>query len=219
MRGKTAAMILTGAALLVLLVVLKHSIGSAADTPARAVASDDGEPVPSEPVATAPATPGSRDAKIPTGNALARVPVAPDPSASSGGAPVLAPGGAEADAERPVKRPPVVNKTILREQVEAIAPLVDACVASATGKLDGTAAMSFIVAPKGNEAVIEMTAVDYDGSTIQNEALLDCLHKTALQMRFAPTPDSDAVVAKREVVVENGKVTTNRLVDFSYLRK
>lgn len=211
-------MVLTGAGLLVLLVVLKQSIGSASDVQARTAPTPeaDGRDPASESPASA-ASPGSRDARLPVRVPGGTARVAPSDGTS---APSLSPDGtAPSDVERPTKRPPVANKTLLREQVEAVAPLVDACVANATGKKDGTAAMHFIVAPKGNEAVIELTAVDEDGTTIQNEAMLECLHKTALQMKFTPAPDSDAVVAKREVVVENGKVTVNRLVDFSYLRK
>lgn len=211
-------MVLTGAGLLVLLVVLKQSIGSASDTPARSPTSSEDSASEGSTATPAAGTPphGNRDAKLPP-----LVPGTPARAAPSGDptAPSLPAGDPASDPDKPKKRPPVANKTILREQVEAVAPLVEACVASATGKKDGTAAMHFILAPKGTEAVVELTAVDEDGTTIQNEAMLECMHKTALQMKFTPTPDSDAVVAKREVVVENGKVTVNRLVDFSYLRK
>lgn len=214
MRGKTAIMVLAAAALLVLLIVLKQSIGSASDT---RHAGAPVEPAATPAVESARLTSAARDPKIPLpalGAPARTPPVSPTESpAEATGIGIVT--TASPDAK---KRPPIANKPMLRDQNIAVEALVAECVAKATGKTDGTANLTFIVAPKGKDAVVETTDVDRDTTTIDNEPLVECLHKTALQMKFSYVADSDAVVARRKITIEQGKVTENTLVSFSYLR-
>lgn len=225
MSGKTTAMVLAGAGLLVFLVILKQSIGSSADPPVR---SDSEDEVESDRESPAPAT-GAQGRRS-SGARVARIPSASGASSTSsggGGGATSEPAASEPPAvpfEKPVKPPPIVGKPDLHAQVAAVAPLVQACIERTPGKKDGTAALSFVVAPKGTgtaySAIVESSAYDDSGTTIQNEALVDCLHQTAMSMKFTPyAPDADAVVARRELVIEDGKLVSDRFVDYSYIRR
>jgi len=121
------------------------------------------------------------------------------------------------------KRPPVANKALLRQQVAAVAAQVADCTNQAAGsgyRGSGTAVLTYMVTPdkKKQTVEIEQTGIEYDGTTIDNQPLLDCLKDTSKAMTFAYVPDTDGVFALRRVKVADGKVVENAFVNFHYVR-
>ena len=121
------------------------------------------------------------------------------------------------------KHPPIANKALLREQVAAVAPQIAECAKQAKGSgytANGTAVLTYLVAPHKDkqDVEIETTGVEYDGTTIDNQPLLDCLKDTAKDMKFKFVPDTDGVFAFRRVKFDAGKVVENTFMDFHYVR-
>lgn len=110
----------------------------------------------------------------------------------------------------------------LHAQNAAVEPLVRECVdnAIAAGQHPtGTAQLTYIVAKHGDKYEIEDTGVDYDNTTLKEDTLLDCLHKTANAMHFEGLPrGAQALTVTRSLTLENGKLTEYKHLKFSYLR-
>lgn len=107
----------------------------------------------------------------------------------------------------------------LREQTAAVDGLVRQCVSNAASqKLTGNALLTFIVAKRGDKYLVEDTGIDAEKTTLQNETLLECLHKTALSMKFIGLPrDAEALTVTRSVKLENGALTEHKMTGFSYI--
>ena len=119
------------------------------------------------------------------------------------------------------KHPPIANKALLRQQVAAVAPEVAECAKQAAGSgADGTAVLTYMVTPdnKKQQVTIEQTGVEYDGTTITDQPLLDCLKDTSKAMTFKYERDRDGVFAFRRVKLAAGKVVENAFVNFHYVR-
>jgi len=116
------------------------------------------------------------------------------------------------------KLPPIASKQTLREQELAVAPKLAECAAKDGTKVTGSATLTFILAHKGDQAVVETTGVDYDQTTIDDEPLLECMRETAREMTFQPVPDSSAIYVTRKVELDHGKVVGNKFLNFSYSR-
>ena len=71
---------------------------------------------------------------------------------------------------------------------------------------------------KKKQQVDPATGVEYDGTTIDNQPLLDCLKDTSKAMTFTYVPDTDGVFALRRVKLADGKVVENAFVNFHYVR-
>lgn len=214
MRGGSAALAIAGVLLLAGMVALRCSIASTDETPAppppRTAASGapaESAPLPSTPAPAAPATPAS-PAPAPSGPAAAVAPNAPELPAA---AQAFVPGE---------KHPPIANNHLLREQIAAVRPQVEACGTAAGAKANGTAVLTYMVMPdrKKQTVNIEQTGVEYDGTTIDDQPLLDCLKDTAKDMTFKYVPDTDGVFAFRRVKFDNGKLVENAYVNFHYVR-
>jgi len=112
--------------------------------------------------------------------------------------------------------------TQMRAQVAANEPKVVECLqqaATSGQRPTGDATLTFIAAKRGDKIVIEDTNIDGDGTTLQGDALLDCLHTTSKAMTFEGLPrEAEAVFITRSVKVENGGLVENKLVKFSYIR-
>lgn len=118
------------------------------------------------------------------------------------------------------KHPPIANKALLREQVAAVEPQIVECAKQASFTGSGSAVLTYQVSPnKAKQDVsIESTGVEYDGTTIDNQPLLDCLKDTAKDMKFKFVPDTDGVFAFRRVKFDGGKLVENTFMDFHYVR-
>jgi type IV secretory pathway VirB10-like protein len=213
MRGRTAALALAGVLLLAGLVAMRSMLSS-----------DDAAPPPPPPAAPVqqaqqvePAAPAAPVAPAPVAPAARAAPAGPAaPSASS--APEL-PTIIQSLAPSE-KKPPIANKALLREQVAAVAPQLAECAKQASFTGSGSAVLTYLVAPnkQKQDVSIESTGVEYDGTTIDNQPLLDCLKDTAKDMKFKYVPDTDGVFAFRRVKFEGGKLVENTFVDFHYVR-
>ncbi|MBV8756185.1 MAG: hypothetical protein JO257_02850 [Deltaproteobacteria bacterium] len=215
MRGRSAALAIAGVLLLAGMVALRCSLASsdeeAATPPPRTAAS--GAPTASTPLPSAPSAPSAPAAPAAT---------APTPS---GPAPTAAPNAPElpaiAQAFVPTeKHPPIANNRLLRDQIAAVRPQVEACAKDAGSAANGTAVLTYMVTPdkKKQQVNIEQTGVEYDGTTITDQPLLDCLKDTAKDMKFTYVPDADGVFAFRRVKLENGKLVENAYMTFHYMR-
>lgn len=213
MRGRTAALAAAGVLLLAGLVAMRSMLSSddLAPAPVPAPAPVAEAPPPTEP--TAPPAPAA--------------PAPPPPSAPppSGPAPTAAPTAPELPAiiqavVPAVKKPPIANKALLRQQVAAVAPQLRACATQTSFTGSGSAVLTYLVAPdrQKQQVAIETTGVEYDGTTIDDQQLLDCLKDTAKDMKFTYVADADGVFAFRRVKFEAGKLVENTFMDFHYVR-
>ena len=219
MRGRTAALALAGVLLLGGMIAMRCALVSSeepapASPPAAIVTTTPPlEPTPSAPIAAAPPSPvaPALTATAPAGPAATASPSAPELPAAV---------AALVPAE---KHPPIANKALLREQVAAVEAEVAECAKQAAGsgvRANGTADLTYMVTPdkKKQEVAIEQTGIEYDGTTIDNQPLLDCLKDTSKDMKFPFVADRDGVFALRRVKLADGKVVENAFMDFHYVR-
>jgi hypothetical protein len=213
MRGRSAALAIASVLLLGGMVALRCSLAddeTAATTPPPRVTEATPQPAPAPlPEMPAPAapTPAVR-APAPSGPAATAAPNAPE---------LPAPAQPFTPAE---KHPPIANNRLLRAQILAVAPQVEACGKAAGDKANGTAVLTYMVTPEKQkqDVIIEQTGVDDDGTTITDQPLLDCLKDTAKDMKFKYVPDADGVFAFRRVKFDAGKLVENAYVKFHYMR-
>jgi len=105
----------------------------------------------------------------------------------------------------------------LREKIAANAPHVTACLGGS--KPTGEATLTFIVAQKAGKIIVEQTDVDRDKTTLQDEALLECLHKTAQKIQLDGLPrEAEAIIVTRVLTLQDGAITEDKPTKFSYLR-
>jgi hypothetical protein len=213
MRRPAWLAVIAGVLLLAGLVALKMAMSTDDESPPAAQAPGAAAPTAQSPTAeSAPAAP------------------APAPGSSAPAAPPQAPVAVAPNApELPEivnaftpseKKPPIANKALLREQVAAVEPEIADCVKQASYTGSGSAVLTYQVTPnkQKQDVAIESTGVEYDGTTIDNQPLLDCLKDTAKDMKFKYVPDTDGVFAFRRVKLDNGKVVENTFMDFHYVR-
>jgi len=214
-RYAGTALIAGGAALLVLIVVLwrmtrvptdaaaTSRIPTASESP-TAASEDHPTTIASKPTPT-PATARGRSGSV-------QIPTSPTPSTPSSEAP---PPSVEPAAEK--KHVPIASLPVLREAVATLDGAVADCVRRFGQGVTGVANLSFIAAPNKNRVEIESTGVIEDGTTITNQDLLECMHKTALALKFPFQPDTQAVFARRTARLDNGKLAEQHIVNFSYI--
>jgi hypothetical protein len=179
-------------------------------------------PAPSQPSAAAPTA--ASNTPSPTAAPVTRQPTSV--SATAGRAPTLTPAPAATQTHElaPVDAPqhPFLKNNPWIAQTKAVEPLVRECIDKAVAagvRPTGTAMLTYIVAKHGDKYEIEDTGIDDDKTTIQNPALLECLHQTSKAMKFEALPrDAHATIAARSVTLQDGKLTESRHVTFSYLR-
>lgn len=189
------------------------------------------EPIVVEPSALAP-TEAAEPTPTPTGLAAPRsvaLPVptraVPSPRNRDPG-PSLTPSADTVSGPEPGSPENTKNlhfgKPALREQIAAVRPQLDECAqraARAGHRLTGDAALTFIVAMKGDQAVVEATGVDHDETTLDQAELLECMQETARAMKFEGLPrEARAISVRRRVGVKDGELVENELTDFSYIR-
>ena len=224
MPRPSVVLFVTGSAAVLLgLVWLWHSTRSEPAAPGAAA-----EPLPPAPSASAeptaqpgpanPPRPAARIGKKPTSSAPA-APSMPAPSAP-GAAPSLsddAPPGTRANTKNLH-----FGGTQLRAQAKAVEPEVRACIdkaAVAGARPSGDALLTYVVAKRGDKYLVEDTSFDDTKTTLAHEGLLECLHRTAFNMKFEGLPrEAEALVVTRRVTVENGALTEYKHVGFSYMR-
>jgi len=151
----------------------------------------------------------------------------PAPERPSMAPPVLAP---TAPAEDPVVYDErglaltVIDKPKLATALVSVDEKLRECIVN-TGftRGSGEAILRFIVAKhkdeKGARIVTESSSYEEEGTTIKDEKLLECMHKTAFDIKYPPAPDVGIPIwAKRKVVIENGMLRANVLVNLGRIR-
>ena len=215
MRGRTILLIVSGAIVLALLIGMKVFLANDAvkmEPPVVPITATDKPmtPPPDGPVreVRTPPTPLVRpvvvEAEASAGSAAAPVPVAE--------APVFTAGPTD---DQPRSKTPVADKATLRAQMNAVEPQVRACLDQFGGTATGTALLTWTVAPKGTESIVESSGVDYDETTVTDEKLLTCLHETAKAMKFAGVPGALPVIGRRKLTIEGGKLSSQQFISFS----
>ena len=216
MRYAGSALIAGGVALLVLIVVLWRATRVPADAAATSrapVASEspilaEGHP---ETLASKP-TPTPATARARSGTVEIPKTLPGPPTATDSPPPALDP---PTQAEK--KHVPIASLPVLREAVATLDGAVADCVRRFGAGVTGVANLSFIAAPNKNRVDIESTGVIEDGTTITNQDLLECMHKTALALKFPFQADTQAVFARRMARLDNGKLAEQHIVNFSYI--
>jgi hypothetical protein len=214
MRGRTAALAGAGVLLLAGLVAMRSMLSTDDTLPPPAPAATPPAAAAAPPEVAAPAAPVAPAPPVPAPVVVHTGPAAISAESTPALPPVVQ---AFVPAE---KKPPIANKKLLREQVAAVAAQVADCAKQTSFTGSGSAVLTYLVAPdKQKQAVaIETTGVEYDGTTIDDQPLLDCLKDTAKAMTFAYVPDTDGVFAFRRVTFQRGKLVENTFVNFHYVR-
>lgn len=138
---------------------------------------------------------------------------------------VPAPSGDDEIKYRPDGVPiAVADLDVLRAASPPTDPLVRECIAKHGGKaVTGTLITTYTVARKrekdGSFSVhTESTGYEEEGSTITDPELIDCLVKTANEMKWPKSNSPVATWARRRIVVENGVMGENWVLKHGYIR-
>lgn len=212
-------MIIGGVAVLGALLFLFHAISS--ESPAATVTATPGER-PAAPTA-APSAPTTPSFGTPAARPTPLKPRVESSGERGGGGGSPPPALSEEDAP-PATRLNTKNMNWgapqIRELIAANEPHVKECIrTSGGGRESGEAVTTYIVAQRGDKVVIEETSADSDKTTLKNEALVECLHKTAMHMKFVGLPrQADAIIVTRSITLADGALADDKMVKFNYIR-
>ncbi|MEO8703797.1 MAG: hypothetical protein ABI867_27350 [Kofleriaceae bacterium] len=119
----------------------------------------------------------------------------------------------------------VADIDVLREANSPTDELVRQCIAKfGDASISGTLMTTYVVARKkdpagGFKVEVETTGIEEDESTIKEPAaLVECMHKTALAMKFPVNTSPLATWARREMTVKDGVLTFNWVIKHGYIR-
>ncbi len=118
----------------------------------------------------------------------------------------------------------VADLELLRKVTPASDAAVNECIRQHGGaSLTGTVMTTFIVArkrnPSGTFAVeVEATGFEEDGTTIQDPALIECLHKTAFAIKFPASDSPVGTWARRRISILGGQLDENWIVKHGHIR-
>lgn len=205
-------------AVLVALFMLLRAITST--SPAAPVTAT--PPRPTETASAAPAPAPTMPSPAPAPGAQAPTRAEPRPTAPRNiwDEPPAPPAGGSSDA-LPGTRANTKNLHFglpqLREKIAANAPHVQQCLKGSSAS--GEATLTFIVAQRAGKIIIEQTDVDRDKTTVQDEPLLECLHKTAEKIQLDGLPrEAEAIIVTRVMTLQDGSLAEDKPLKFSYLR-
>ncbi len=110
-----------------------------------------------------------------------------------------------------------VTKPDVADANLVIEPLVRECISQSGFTGSGTAVLRLTISrqrEKEKTPFVEDTGFDEEGTTLgSEEKLVECLHKTALQMTFPKSQTGGALWATRMVVIENGQLKEHSVID------
>ena len=113
---------------------------------------------------------------------------------------------------------PVASLATLRTAAAATDDLARDCITKSGTRASGKVTVAFVVAGKSGIVATTSSGSEDEGSTIDNEALVECLHKTAFAMKFPPSKSPIAVWGRRRFVIENGVLAEGLVVEFGRIR-
>lgn len=148
------------------------------------------------------------------------------PEAATNSAPGPAAGPARPAPSRlpppsPSLPPPKGMKAQLKERVASLDPVIAGCLALANERLTGVAVLDFVagVEPATGLAVVETTGIVDDGTTIESEPVLACLHEAARGLAPFQVPGGiETAYAAWRVELVDGEVKDRRVTEYA-LRK
>ncbi len=118
----------------------------------------------------------------------------------------------------------VADLDVLREAAPATDPLVKDCIAKHGGKsVTGTLITTYVAArhreKDGTFSVhTESAGFEEEGSTLTDPELVDCLVKTANEMKYPKSGSPVATWARKRIVIENGVLGENWVLLHGYIR-
>lgn len=105
----------------------------------------------------------------------------------------------------------------LRERIAANTAQLAACMGGK--RPTGDVSLQFIVAQHAGKYIVEQVDVDGDQTTVQDEALLDCMMNATKKIELDGLPrEAAAIMVTRVTSVADGAVTTDKPLKFSYIR-
>jgi len=212
-------MIGSSIAVLATLAVLLRSISTEPATPATSERVHDRlQPSPGAPTASSPSTGGGplpqierpppRDPDVPS-----RAPTSSDSPPTLAGADDAPPGSPANTKNLQFGMPQ------LREKIATNTPQLAACISTAGSRPSGNATVTFIVAQRGSKYIVEQTDIDPEATSLADAPLLDCFAKATSAMVFDGLPrEAPAILVTRTIALENGAITEDKPLRFSYLR-
>lgn len=114
-----------------------------------------------------------------------------------------------------------VTKPEVAEANALIEPVVRECIAQSGFTGSGTAVLRMTIGRQREQqktTAVEETSVDEEGTTLGGEEkLVECLHKSALQMQFPKSQTGGGIWATRMVVIESGQLKEHSVIDIGRL--
>jgi hypothetical protein len=105
----------------------------------------------------------------------------------------------------------------MRERIAANTAQLTACMGSKRPTAE--VSMQFIVALHGGKYVVEQVDVDGDKTTLQDDAVLDCMMNATKKIQLDGLPrEASAILITRVTTLADGAVTDDKPLKFSYLK-
>lgn len=166
--------------------------------------------------APAPATPATRDARIPQPSAV--TPRSPTKTPGSA-APTIDVGSGSGSAA-PVSHARMVEIEIKRQlvrQIDALEGAVSDCMAKTKGaKLTGASAVTLKIERVKDQAAVTEFAVEPIDTTIKDTALNNCLAATGKKIAIDLPDGVTEITATHQVNLDGGSVTGHDLTAFEF---
>jgi hypothetical protein len=79
--------------------------------------------------------------------------------------------------------------------------------------------MTFIVGQKAGKLEVEQVDIDGEKTTLTDEGLLECMSNATKSIKLEGLPrEAPAIMVTRETAIEDGQVTADKPLKFSYIR-
>jgi hypothetical protein len=114
---------------------------------------------------------------------------------------------------------PIVPVQELRKDFHVTDEPMKACIARAGKRATGKATLNFTIDAKNDKLFIETTGIQDEETLAAFPDLLDCMHQTvhAMPLDRHKVPElGTPIYVRRHVQVDNGELTENTILDFSY---
>lgn len=204
-------------AVLAALVVLLRAI--TADSPAAPAPAATAPPPPATPTVTATPSPAAptEAPPVPAPSQPPKTRTEQRPSLPTSGAPVADTGSDAPPGTRANTKGLQYGLPHLRERIAANTAQVTACMGGK--RPTGDVSLQFIVAQHAGKYVVEQVDVDGEQTTVQDDALLDCMMNATKKIELDGLPrEAAAIMVTRVTSVADGAVTTDKPLKFSYIR-
>jgi len=105
----------------------------------------------------------------------------------------------------------------LREKIAENTPKLAACMGGKRPTANVT--MTFIVGQKAGKLEVEQVDIDGEKTTLTDEGLLECMSNATKSIKLEGLPrEAPAIMVTRETAIEDGQVTADKPLKFSYIR-